>query len=169
MKPELIVGPAPAISSQTTNRHGLHGPGPVMRDGPLDADYVIYRLEEAGATLLALPGTGWSTRLRSSSLEIVRTALEAYGWESERIRPAVPSADKIDRMDEAMGWIPLIPRDRYVLRRVVGARSLVHPITDRHVYSWRRLGVALGADHKSVQRWHGQGIAMIVGALHGMD
>jgi hypothetical protein len=132
---------------------------------PVDADYVIYRLEEAGATLLALPGTGWTTRLRSSSIEIVRTALEAYGWEAARIHPAVPAADKIDRMDEAMAWIALIPRDRYVLRRVVGARSLVHPITDRHLYAWRRLGVALGADHKGVQRWHAQGIAMIVTAL----
>ena len=34
---------------------------------PIDAEMVIYRLEEAGATLLALPGSGWSTRLRSSS------------------------------------------------------------------------------------------------------
>ena len=132
---------------------------------PVDADYLIYRLEEAGATLLALPGSGWSTRLRGSSIEIVRTALEAYGWSAARIRPAVPSADKIDRMDEAMAWISLIPHDRYVLRRVVGARSLVHPITDRHLFPWRRLGAALGADHKAVQRWHRQGIDMIVTGL----
>ena len=133
----------------------------------IDADFVVYRLEEAGATLLALPGTGWTTRLRTSSLEIVRTALEAYGWTEARIRPAVPSAEKITRMDEALGWIPLIPLDRYVLRRVVGARSLVNPLTDRHLYPWRRLGVALGADHKAVQRWHAQGIRMIVTALNG--
>jgi hypothetical protein len=132
----------------------------------IDADYIVYRLEEAGATLLALPGTGWSTRLRSSSLEIVRTALEAYGWTEARIRPAVPSAEKITRMDEALAWIPLIPLDRYVLRRVVGARSLVHPLTDRHLFAWRRLGAALGADHKAVQRWHAQGIATIVQALN---
>ena len=136
-------------------------------DPTLDADYIVYRLEEAGATLLALPGTGWTTRLRSSSLEIVRTALEAYGWTEARIRPAVPSAGKITRMDEALGWIPLIPLDRYVLRRVVGARSLVNPLTDRHLYPWRRLGVALGADHKAVQRWHAQGIRRIVTALNG--
>jgi hypothetical protein len=67
--------------------------------------------------------------------------LEAYGWEAARIRPAVPSAEKIDRMDEAMAWITLIQSSQYVLRRVIGARSLVHPITDRHLYSWRRLGV----------------------------
>ncbi|MBS0642782.1 MAG: hypothetical protein JSS43_23200 [Proteobacteria bacterium] len=139
---------------------------PVITNGyGIDADFIIYRLEEAGATLLALPSGGYSTRLRSSSLEIVHTALEAYGWTDARIRPAVPSADKIDRMDEAMSWIGLIPLDRYVLRRVVGARSLVHPVTDRHLYPWRRLGKALGADHKAVQRWHAQGIAFIVDAL----
>ncbi len=140
---------------------------PVVTDGyGIDADFVVYRLEEAGATLLALPGSGYSTRLRTSSLEIVRTALESYGWSDARIRPSVPSAEKITRMDEAMSWIPLIPVDRYVLRRVVGARSLVHPVTDRHLFPWRRLGKALGADHKAIQRWHGQGIAMIVQALN---
>jgi hypothetical protein len=131
-----------------------------------DADLVVYRLEEAGATLLALPGTGWSTRMRTSVLEIVRTALESYGWTESRIRPAVPSSEKITRMDEAMSWLSLIPQDRYVLRRVVGARSLVHPITDRHLFAWRRLGAAMGADHKAVQRWHAQGIDLIVAALN---
>lgn len=151
----------------TTPRAAKQAIRPLMTNGyEIDADYVVYRLEEAGATLLALPGTGYSTRLRTSSLEIVRTALEAYGWAEARIRPAIPSAEKITRMDEAMSWIPLIPLDRYVLRRVVGARSLVHPITDRHLFPWRRLGKALGADHKAIQRWHAQGIAMIVAALN---
>ena len=56
--------------------------------GRFDAELVICRLEEAGAALLALPGTGWSTRLRGSSLEIVHTAKESYGWTTKRIRPA---------------------------------------------------------------------------------
>ena len=112
------------------------------QDLPYDSDLVIYRLEEAGASLLALPSTGWTTKLRSSSLEIVRTTLEAYGWTSARIKPPVPSSQKISRMDEAMGWLALIPDDRYVLRRIVGARSLVHPITDRYLFPWRRLGVS---------------------------
>jgi Domain of unknown function (DUF6362) len=134
-------------------------------DEPLDDAFVISRLEEAGATLLALPGTGWTTKLRTSSLDIVRTALDAYSGTENRIRPAIPSAAKITRMDEAMGWITLIPLDRYVLRRIVGARSLVSPTTDRHVFPWRRLAKAIGADHKAVQRWHRQAIDMIVAAL----
>ncbi|HEY1933958.1 MAG TPA: DUF6362 family protein [Acetobacteraceae bacterium] len=134
---------------------------------PFDADLVVYLLEEAGSTLLALPGTGWTTRLRSSSIEIVRTALESYGWTEARVRPPVPSSERITRMDEVLAWIPLIPLDRYVLRRIVGARCLVHPVTDRHLFPWRRLGAAIGADHKAVQRWHAQGIDIIVSALNG--
>jgi hypothetical protein len=131
----------------------------------IDSDFVVYRLEEAGATVLSLPGSGWSTRMRTSSIEIVRTAMESYGWSGSRIRPPMPSAEKISRMDEAMGWLMLIPQDKFVLRRVVGARSLVHPITDRYLFPWRRLGAALGADHKAVQRWHAQGVEFIVKGL----
>jgi hypothetical protein len=68
-------------------------------------------------------------------------------------------------MDDALAWIPLIPRDRYVLRRIVGARSLVSPVTERHLFSWRRLGALLGADHKAIQRWHAQGIDIILAVL----
>jgi hypothetical protein len=131
----------------------------------IDVRTVILRLEEAGATLLALPGSGWSTRLRTSSLEIVRTAIESYGWSTNHIRPPLPSPARITEMDEAMGWISLIPVERYVLRRIVGARSLVHPVTGRYLFPWRRIAGAIGADHKAVQRWHAQGIELIVAHL----
>ena len=130
-----------------------------------DSAFVVYRLEEAGATLLALPETGYSTRLKSSHLAVVHEAREAYGWAPGRIRPPVPSAARITRMDEALGWISFIPPERYVLRRLVGARSLVSPVTERHLFSWRRLGGVMGADHKAVQRWHAQGIDILVAAL----
>lgn len=68
-------------------------------------------------------------------------------------------------MDEALDWIPSIPRDRYVLRRIVGSRALVSPITERHLFPWRRLAVLLGADHKAVQRWHAQAIDLLVAHL----
>ncbi len=128
---------------------------------------VVARLEAAGATLMALPARGYSTQLRQMKFDIVHTALEAYGWEGAAVRPPVPSAAAISDMDEVFGWLTLIPEARYVLRRILGARALVHPITERHLYPWRRLGAMLGADHKSVQRWHGQGVEMLVAALAG--
>jgi hypothetical protein len=149
--------PDPGIKRDPTSRSPNH---------PIDAQYVIYRLEEAGSTLLALPATGYSTALRSSALDIVRNAIESYGWTEKRLRPAVPSAARITRMDEALGWITLIPPESYVLRRIVGARALVSPMTERHLYTWRRLGCALGADHKAVQRWHAQAIDILVARLN---
>jgi hypothetical protein len=97
----------------------------------------------------------------------VHTALEAYGWQNALARPPKPSAAEISAMDEAFGWLALIPEAQFVLRRILGARALVHPLTGRHIYPWRRLGMTLGADHKSVQRWHGQGVALLVAALAG--
>lgn len=137
---------------------------------PLDSAAVIYRLEEAGTTLLRLPNTGHSTRLRTSSFEVLASALDGADLatakpDATRLRPLPPDSARIDRMDEAWAWLGLIPGDRYVLRRIVGARALVSPITERHVFSWRRLGTALGADHKAVQRWHAQGVALIVAGL----
>lgn len=127
--------------------------------------FVIARLEEAGRTLFALPQTGPSTRLVQGGMEWIRDASESYGRHRTMLRPAVPSAAEITRMDEAYAWIPLIPADKFVIRRIVGARSLMNPMSGRYQYSWRRLGTALGSDHKAVQRWHGQGIDMIVAAL----
>jgi len=133
-----------------------------------DATLVVACLEEAGRTLLTLPNTGPSTRLRTTRHDVVQSAIEAYGWSApdQRLRPAMPSSAHISRMDEAMGWIACIPQDKYVLRRIVGARSLVSPLTERHLYPWRRLAALLGADHKAIQRWHAQGIDIIVAALN---
>jgi len=130
------------------------------------AESVRAALEEAGCTLLALPQSGPSTRLRQGGLEWVRDAASAYPPGRTQIRPAVPSAASIDRMDRVLAWIPRIPADKFVLRRVVGARCLINPATGRHLFSWRRLGTAIGADHKAVQRWHAQGIDLIVAALN---
>ena len=141
---------------------------PHTPDGlPATAAWVIARLEEAGIALLALPNTGPSTRLAQGGMEWVHSAAESYGAAKAKLRPAPPSAAHITRMDQTYRWVSRIPEDKYVLRRVVGARSLVNPMTGRHLYSWRRLGTAVGADHKAVQRWHAQGIDLIVGLLNG--
>jgi len=166
-------GARPDAPSDTASDTGCRRGPDARPDARIDAsgarataEAVIAALEEAGLTLLTLPQTGFSTRLRQSSLEWVRDAAQALPPDRTRIRPAVPSAAAIDRMDRVLAWIPRIPADKFVLRRVVGARCLISPMTGRHLYSWRRLGTAIGADHKAVQRWHAQGIGLIVAALN---
>lgn len=129
------------------------------------SDHVVARLEEAGRTLLALPRSGHSPRLRTSSALANLMLPDPDGSPPQREIAATPQPAAITRMDEAFAWLSRIPQDRFVLRRIVAARALVHPVTGRHLYAWRRLGAAVGADHKAVQRWHGQGIGLIVAAL----
>lgn len=129
------------------------------------ADIVIARLEEAGATLLALPDRGFALGVRTFWPDVVADAREAYGYAAVSLRPAAPSPRDITAMDEALGWLSLIPDSRRTLRRVVGARSLVSPVTGRMLFSWRRIGALVGADHRAVQQWHGKGVALIVEAL----
>jgi hypothetical protein len=131
----------------------------------LGAEEIVKRLEDAGATLLAMPHAGHSTRMRQMRFDIVHTALEAYGWAEARVRAPAPDAAAISAMDEAFGWLALIPEAKFVLRRILGARALVHPITGRHLFPWRRLASTLGADHKSVQRWHRDGIDHLIRAF----
>ena len=140
---------------------------PAVTETPDPFKALVIRLEEAGATLLSLPSRGPSTRLAQARYEVVHAALDAYGWQSAQVRPVHPSAAVIDRMDEALRWLTLIPEERFVLRRIVGARALVHPITQRHLFPWRRLGTTLNTDHKTVQRWHRDGVELILRCLNG--
>lgn len=131
------------------------------------AEEIVAHFEAAGATLLALPKQGYSTQMRTMRLDVVHNALDAYGWQNAAVRPPMPSAAAISQMDEVFGWLTLIPETKYVLRRIVGARALVHPVTLRYLYPWRRIGTMLGAEHKSVQRWHGQAVALMREGLAG--
>jgi hypothetical protein len=149
-----------SATASATGRAGSHA-----KDLPPDYEALIACLEEAGATLLSLPNTGFSPALKTSSLPILREAAEAYGWSTAEVRPAMPSASRISRMDMVLGYLALIPQERYLLRRIIGCRALVHPISGRHLYSWRRLAEVLGADHKAIQRWHAEGIRIIIFAL----
>lgn len=135
----------------------------------IDAPYVNACLDEAGATLLALPSRGFSTRMSHGGIEFVREAIEAYGWTEETIKPPVPSSLKIDEMDRALQWLGLIPVDRYMLRRIVGCWMLVHPVTEKRLFSWRRIGATIGCDYRAVQRWHAQGIDLIIAGINARN
>jgi len=130
----------------------------------IDAAFVVAHLEAAGKTLLALPHTGFSPRMRTNAVFSVASDCGWFSGSAAKCPRPMPQA--IDAMDNTLMWLTYIPDSMHVLRRVVGARSLVNPLTDRHLYSWRKLGTFLDADHKTVQRWHAQGIGCIVNALN---
>lgn len=126
---------------------------------PYTPDSVAYSLECAGRVLLAARP---DQIVRLSG--VMRAVLDSYGWQG--CTSTRPNDEELAAMKEVLARINLIPQERYVLRRVIAARCLVHPLTDRHLFPWRRLSDALGADHKAVQRWHAAGIGMITDALN---
>ncbi len=162
-------GGAPEPHGYTMGPGAPH-PGAPRSPWPAGADpaqWVAARLEEAGATLLALPQSGYTTALRISRLDTLNPDAEPPLDARTRQRPPLPGTAAITRMDEAFAWFRLIADDRYVLRRILGGRALVHPITGKHLNSWRKLGERLGADHNAVRRWHGEAIALLVRGLRG--
>ncbi|CAH2606431.1 conserved protein of unknown function (plasmid) [Rhodovastum atsumiense] len=134
-------------------------------EGPIDAAYVEYRLRHAGKTLMALPDTGHSPKLRLRSLEVIKGVEELV--EAERSVPRFePTAHDIAMMDEVFpDWLHFIPQSNLPIRRVIALRSLVSPVTDRHLWPWRRIGETMGTSHESARLWHARGVDMIIGGL----
>jgi hypothetical protein len=132
-----------------------------LSDRPRDAEYVTWWLERAGMTLLSLPDRGPTLGLKVRSVEVL---LGGGAGGGSRLRRSANAAD-ISAMDEVLGWLRLIPEAKRVVRRIVAARLLVSPETGRHLNSWRRIGRLIGADHHAVQRWHAEGIGLIVQTL----
>ena len=135
--------------------------------GCVGSEQVAVYLEDAGKCLMSMPMSGHTTRARISKLPfVVPGGLEAFSVGDGRLRLPQPRPETIDRMDEVLAWISLIPQDKVILRRIVGARALLSPVTGRNIYSWRRLGDLLDVDHKTIQRWRKDGLAIIARELN---
>ncbi|WP_459774282.1 DUF6362 family protein [Asaia astilbis] len=117
-------------------------------------------LDEAALTLAALPATGLRPAGAGSGWPDYVRELEDLGWdrESDDFLPR-PGADQVERLDHVLTWVPLI-EDRK-LRAVVNMRLIVHPISGRHRWEWRKIGNKLGANHKTIQAWHQRACAVI--------
>lgn len=68
------------------------------------------QLAEAAFTLRCLPDRTRPKEYGNNWPDIVRESIEAYGWEDERSRSPVPSAEAIDRMHEALPWLGLLDK-----------------------------------------------------------
>jgi hypothetical protein len=128
-------------------------------------DEIVARLEKAGRTLLMLPPERGSGHVKPRTWDHLMPGVRAFAHSVAEPVRLVPSPRDIDDMDRAFLWLGLIPQDKFVLRRIVAARSLVSPITGRHIMPWRRIAGMIGADHKAVQRWHALGIGDIARAM----
>lgn len=120
---------------------------------------VVHRLERAGRTMLTLP----KERRKLQGVPWFVDWMDAARLPFPGMGVAAPDEEECALAAEALGWLPLIPTNR--LRLIVSARCLVSPAVLRHLFTWRTLGKLLGTDHKTIRKWHGQGIDLIVTAL----
>ena len=84
--------------------------------GCVGSEQVAVYLEDAGKCLMSMPMSGHTTRARISKLPfVVPGGLEAFSVGDGRLRLPQPRPETIDRMDEVLAWISLIPQDKVIL------------------------------------------------------
>lgn len=141
------------------------GPERRLADRPISPEDVAWWLERAGITLQCLPDRSPRLGLRLMSVEL-RMVAEAGRGSGGRVRPTIGAGD-VSAMDEALGWLGLIGNG--TVRRIVAARLLLNPVTERHRFSFRAIGRLIGADHHAVAQWWRAGIATIAASLNGAE
>lgn len=136
-------------------------PSVAFNHGPLRSDELQHWLEWAGSKLLALQITSPYPRPPSAAWPIY--ALDpnvAYGYSSERLRPPSPTGRDIKFMDELLLWQNKI--NDVTTRRIVGTRLLVHPISNRYLFTWSKIAFMIHSDRRKVMRLHKSGLEELV-------
>lgn len=141
-------------------------------------DDVRIRLESGGRTLLAMPmPRGALPRdARSHWPEVVRSMQDTFlalVGASDQIKEdhaaarhgvhIAPTARAVAEMDEALQWLWLIEDARK--RRLCMARALIHPVSDRHLVSYAKLGRIFGLHKDTMRIWHDRALAEIATML----
>ena len=121
-------------------------------------------LKDAGWTLVRLRTKDFLLRVKTSSLfsNMEHDVVE----QASATRPpglAPPSAKEIDWMDYVLSWLPLIENAQK--RRIVAYRMLYNYDRDRHLYSYRDLGLLFHCSHQAVKLWDDQATARLAQTL----
>jgi hypothetical protein len=125
---------------------------------------VQFCLEWAGQRLLSMQiGSPRPKGFKVAWPEYADDSKLAYGYTGHRLRPARPQAAEIALMDKVLEFPSLI--SDVTARRVVHARCLVTPLSNRYLYSWTKLAFMLHMDKRRVVRIHYRGLLEIAACL----
>lgn len=115
------------------------------------------RLEEAAKTLVALKLTirDIPSRQLVRWPEVVRGALDAYGFTPQRPRVPAPQPAAIDRADETVQWLLWMTTEQ---RRIVWARACK--------VAWRKLEDLDGRSHTTLRKVRATGLDAILARLN---
>lgn len=118
-------------------------------------------LEWAGQILLSMridspfpkePRGSWPDYLKDVEEELKTFA-------NDKPRLSLPSSHQISLMDKIYELVSL-EKDFY-FRRLLHSRSLVAPLTGRHIVSWTKLAQRLSSDRRKVSRDHAKALEVL--------
>ncbi len=143
-------------------------------------DNVIRRLEDAGKTLMMLPmpADGMPAGERAVWPDVEQRFWDVAGHAEEgsieerltalamqrNVTRLGASSAAIGRLDEVLSWLLAIDK---LHRKVVFARMMTHPVSERPKFSWGQITVSLGSNSSNVRRWHAAGLQAILEHLAG--
>ncbi len=130
-----------------------------------DGATILDRLATAHGTLALLPVRDWP---RGYVLNCggVGEAEERPGADRPaRERLLAPSRAAIAKMEEALGWLSLLPAPPSPVRKAVQFRILTSPRTGRPQLTWPEIGQRLGCSHTHARTLTMEGVEIIAAGL----
>lgn len=95
-------------------------------------------------------------RKQTSTLDVIRTLEEAYGYDDARRPPFRPTARDVDNCLIVMGWLAALKHEPHPGNRdykIIWARAFNCP--------WHKLAAKHGRSDKTMQRWYEHAIAHV--------
>lgn len=144
---------------------GCHSP--VRSVGPrrsANPEEIKTWLEWAGQRLLSMDLPSAAPQgFRSFWPEYPTDVQMAYGYSGNRLKAAIPRSKEISLMDEILELPGLVPN--VTIRRIINARALLTPISNRHLYSWTRIAFINHSTSRRIVILHRNGLAIIASQL----
>jgi hypothetical protein len=135
-------------------------PEPPPPSASIDPSEIKEWLEWGGAKLLSMKLPPAAPQgYRSFWPDYPTDAGTAYGYTPNRLRAGTPTGKEVDLMDEVLK-LPSLIAD-IPIRRIVNARALVAPVSNRHLYSWTKIAFMLHSSPRRVVLLHRKGLREI--------
>ena len=117
--------------------------------------------------LILLCPPQWEEKVRAKILPamLIATALTARKMVKDHVRAEPSGPGVLFDIGRIGNWMSLIPENRIIIRRIVWARSFVHPETGAPLFPISLLRKEFNCTPRTVARWHTTGLAMIAAAL----
>lgn len=125
----------------------------------LTIDEIKDRLREAADVIRRIPKVQGPNGYQTAWPDIVRNAVEAYGYEDLKVRPPAPSNEQIDQAWEAIEWLKLLnQKDQKMIWAWANGTAIWrlaqwHGISEGKLRRWRDQCCETISNKIPIQQW----------------